>query len=48
MKSVVFTKKGTANAVEYVKGDELNVSSSIFKDLTENQKCVKEKKSKVK
>lgn len=48
MKHVVFTKPGIVNNIEYSKGDKLNVSSSIFKDLTENQKCVKEQKSKVK
>lgn len=46
MKQVVFTKQGVVNGVEYNKGDKLNVSSSIFKDLIENQKCAKELKTK--
>lgn len=44
MYSVVFTSKGTVNGKEFSKGDKLNVSDSIFKDLTENQKCAKEQK----
>lgn len=46
MKTILFTKSGTVNGITYEKGDTLNVSSSIFKDLTENQKCAKEQKSK--
>lgn len=47
MKTVIFTKTGTVNGVDYKKDAELNVSSSIFADLSEVQKCVKEKKVKV-
>ncbi len=44
MKRVIFTSKGTINGVEYPKGTEEKVSSSIFEDLTKNQKCAKEMK----
>jgi hypothetical protein len=43
-REVVFTSKGTVNGKEYKRGAELRVSSSIFKDLTEVQKCAKERK----
>ena len=48
MKTVVFTKSGLVNGTKYKRDDELNVSSSIFSDLTEVQKCAKEKISKPK
>ena len=43
MKTVVFTKKGTVNRVEYKKGDVLRVSTSIFNDLVNVQNVAKEK-----
>lgn len=41
MKTVVFTSKGTINGEQCKRGDVRRVSSSIFKDLTEVQKCAK-------
>jgi len=46
MKRVIFTSNGKINNTKYAKGDKENVSASIFKDLTENQKCAKEYKEK--
>lgn len=46
MKVVIFTSKGVVNGQTYEKGDTLRVSESIYKDLTEVQKCAKEKKVK--
>ena len=44
MRKVIFTCKGTINGVSYNKGSKINVSESIFEDLSVNQKCVKENK----
>lgn len=46
MKRVVITSKCTINGQDYNKGDEINVSSSIYTDLVEVQKCAKDAKSK--
>lgn len=46
MKKVIFTKDGIVNGKAIKKGEKLNVSESIFFDLKENQKCIKENKEK--
>lgn len=43
MKTVTFTKKGVVNGKEFVKGDELRVSSSIFERLVKVVKVAVEK-----
>lgn len=45
MYEVIFTSEGVVNGVTYVEGSELRVSDSIFEDLFNVQKCVKEKKT---
>lgn len=42
MNIVKFTKAGKVNGKEVPKGTTMRVSASIFKDLTEVQKCVRE------
>lgn len=39
---VLFTSDGKVNGKKVEKDAELSVSASIFKDLTEVQKCAKE------
>jgi len=47
-KTIIFTSKGKVNGKDFKKGDELSVSDSLFKVLTEDEKCAKEKVSKKK
>lgn len=47
-KKVTFIKKGTVNGVDYNEGDELKVSSSIFKRLVEEEEVAKESSNKEK
>ena len=42
-KSIVFTSKTHVNGIEYAKGDELSVSSSLYNKLVVEEKVAKDK-----